>query len=270
MNLHIHAREELFALDWRAHDITRALADGRLRRIAKSFFAGPGAPEEAVAVVARGGRLGCLTGCRIHGVWTPDTPQPHVIIGRNQVRRPGRIEHKSRTALPRSAVYLLEDCLAQVIRHHDPETALMVLESAANLALVPPSVAWALIDGATVHARRTLQFFEPASQSGSETRVRLWLQQRNVPVQPQAHIPGLGFVDLLVGRSQILECDSDAHHRSGAQQEEDRRRDLLARELGYATERLSYAQIHHHWEPTSEVLARLLATRRHLRAPRPL
>lgn len=67
---------------------------------------------------------------------------------------------------------------------------------------------------------------------------------------PQARIPGVGHVDLLVGESQIIECDGEVHH-SGTQFRTDRARDLAARDLGYDVLRLSYEQIWVTWEETN-------------------
>ncbi len=106
------------------------------------------------------------------------------------------------------------------------------------------------------------------AESGSETRVRLFLQQLNIPVAAQAVIDGVGRVDLLVGNNLIIECDSDEHHRSKEAHHKDRTRDLAARDLGYQTIRLSYRQIWFDWDATRESLLTTIRTRRHLRGPR--
>ena len=36
----------------------------------------------------------------------------------------------------------------------------------------------------------------------------MWLQQVRVQVRPQVQIPGVGRVDLVVGNSLIVECDT--------------------------------------------------------------
>lgn len=143
----------------------------------------------------------------------------------------------------------------------------MVLESAVQKALLSDDDAHALIREASVHKRRTLQFFDGSAGSGSETRVRLFLQQHRFNVRPQQKIAGVGAVDLLVGKSLIIECDSAAHHTD---HREDRRRDLAARELGYSTVRLSYSQIHRTWSKTQAKVLRILRTGKHLAPPSPL
>lgn len=142
--------------------------------------------------------------------------------------------------------------------------------SAVNSGRLPEAEARHLLNRLGGRKRLAGQYFTPQSQSGSETRVRLFFQRHRVPVRAQAVIPGVGHVDLLVGRSWIVEADSDAHHGARRDVMVDRHRDLTARELGYDTLRLSYEQIWHDWDRTREALLAHLRTRRHLRPPVPL
>lgn len=270
MERHIHSAADLTRAGYTSRMIADDVAAGRLIRIRRGWYATWEADPAEVAAIRRGGRIGCVTGAARYGVWVPRDQIPHLIPPKHIPRRPGSQDHTTRAALPSTAVYPLVDCLAQAIRHHAPETALMVVESATNKGLVLPSHAELLWSEATVHDRRTLGFFHPASESGSETRVRLWFQQRNIPVLPQVRIDGVGRCDLLVGRSLIVECDSHEHHSSKEQQAKDRRRDPAAHALGYETIRLSYPQIHTDWATTQEYLARVIATRRHLEPPSPI
>lgn len=95
----------------------------------------------------------------------------------------------------------------------------------------------------------------------------MWLQQVRVQVRPQVQIPGVGRVDLVVGNSLIVECDSERHHKYT---EEDYARDLAAKALGFETLRLSYRQIFLEWDDTKEHLLRRLSTKAHLKHPKPL
>src|SRR5690606_25919148 len=108
------------------------------------------------------------------------------------------------------------------------------------------------------------------AQSGSETRLRVFFQRRNVPVATQVPIPGVGHVDLLVGQSLIVEADSQAHHSRPRNVAADRERDLTGRQLGFRSLRLSYEQIWHTWERTQRALATELRLRHHRKPPRPL
>ncbi len=246
------------------------LASRRLIRVAKGWYATPLAPAALVRAVQLGGRLGCLSGCQIHGLWVPPFTGTHVMLNPGRELTVAADVQFHRLASPCStALVSVGDCVAQVLRRHGAESGLIVLESAVEKGHLTPSEARILIADAPRAKQRRLQHFTPGAGSGSETRVRLFLQRRNVPVATQVRIPLVGRVDLLVGKSLIVECDSRAHHTNRQDHEEDRRRDLAAWELGYRTLRLSHSQIWHTWERTREVLAADLATRSHLRPPIP-
>lgn len=261
----VYSHQQLLTEGLQPTELNDALASGRLVRLKRGWYASQRATTWALSAVRAGGRLGCLSGCKAYGIWTPQHSKPH-IIGPSTGRALSPPAHRTTGRLPRSAVYPLPDCLEQVIRHHEPEAALMVLESSVNLGLLSLSDAHCLMAAAPVRKQRQLSFFDPNAASGSETRVRLFLQRHRFPVRSQAEIPGVGFVDFLVGRSTILECDSVAHHSDPT---EDRRRDLLALELGYLPLRLSFGQIHYAWEHTQTVLLSILRTQKHLQPPRP-
>lgn len=257
--------EGLRRMGWTSTDLASALDTGALRRIAKGWFASTMADSWAVAAIRHGGRLGCLSGCRLHGLWTPQHNEPHILIDRGAARKHSAW-HRHPGRFPADAVFSLEDCLAQVIGHHGAEEALTVLESASNQQRITRSTAELLIGAASGRKQRALKWFEPRAESGSETRVRLWLRQRGFKVRAQVVIPGVGRVDLVVGESLILECDSREFHPFS---EEDFRRDMVARALGYTPVRITYQQIFTQWEETQEYLLRLLRTGAHLRPPRP-
>lgn len=112
-------------------------------------------------------------------------------------------------------------------------------------------------------------FLSGKSQSGTESRVRLHLQQRHVPVRPQVHIVGVGRVDLLVGNSLAIELDSRAHHTGAENYAKDRSRDLELVRLGYRVIRLTYQQVFDDWAATQLTLSDVLSSRAHRRHPKP-
>lgn len=182
MDQGVYSREALRLAGVDDRELRANLDSGRLRRISHGWFAGPFAHPHTVAAIAAGGRLGCLSGCARWGVWTPHQMEAHIIVGRGR-RAPRGVTHRTMEPFPREAIYPLEDCLEQVASHHDPETALMVLESAANKELIDLGTARGIINRAQVHKQRTLAFFDPGAGSGSETRVRLFLQQNRFRVR---------------------------------------------------------------------------------------
>nr|WP_255556465.1 hypothetical protein [Tessaracoccus palaemonis] len=142
-----------------------------------------------------------------------------------------------------------------------------MLESALNLGLIRVADVQDIVASIPEERRGFLSLLNRA-ESGSETRVRLFLQRRHVTVSPQVYLPGIGRVDLLVGRRLIVECDSAEYHSSPEQRRLDYARDLAARDQGFDHLRLDYHQIWHQWGSTQESLLREIRRDRHRRPPR--
>ena len=254
-------------------EAARLAREGRLSRVRPGWYADAFSAPEAVRAVELGGRLGCLSASHLHGLWVPRHADLHVVVNpgaRLPAVHPERVQfHRLARACPGSVAGVGE-AVAQVLHRHDMESALVVLESAVNGGQLDEAEARHLLAHAPHRSRRAAQYFSPGAQSGSETRVRLFFQRNRVPVQSQVFIPGVGRVDLLVGRSWIIEADSAAHHSSPRDVAVDTGRDLHARELGYDRDRLSFEQIWDTWDSTQDFLLARLRTRRHLRPPVPL
>ena len=266
----IYSRRQLEALGvTHKIQIRRLIEDGRLRRLTKGWYADATADPVVCRALENNLRPGCLTACRMHGLWTPASKVPHYLYPRT-AHRPRleqvvlhRVLHQLETVLP-----TVVESIEQVIRHHDVEASLIVLESAVNLRMLTYAEAKTILQNGGKRKDAVLRHLRPGAQSGSETRVRLFLQQARSKVASQVFIPAIGRVDLLVGKSLIIECDSRAHHSNPKDYHHDRQRDAAAFALGYTVIRLSYEQIWYDWENTKSFLKRMLATGRHLSEPR--
>ncbi|SPT75525.1 Uncharacterised protein [Arcanobacterium haemolyticum] len=241
---------------------------------------GRGLDARVVYAAENGLLIGCLTACEHWGLWTPPsltTPDTHYIQSRGSNRnqpRTGSVHrqlahgcfgnHLSPARSPQ-IISPPNDAIEHVLRYHDAETGLIVLESALYQRFIYPNHADAMIGIAQKVKRPILERYELETQSGSETRVRNFLQSRQVSVQPQVFIPQLGRVDLLVGTSLIIECDSQEFHSQPLNVAEDRRRDQVALRLGYTVVRLSYRDVWFQWEKTQEYISNLLKKRVHRR-----
>ena len=264
-NLGVFSLEDLNSRGLSRRQIERLIAEGKLSRLARGWYATPGADDHVVAALRSGVRLGCLSACRRYGLWVPSGPRMHVVYGdaRKPNEIPGALIHHYGARQPKRALWPLEDYLRQVIRHHDIETGLVVVESAINCKAISRDEALNL-EGPTKKIAPLRRHLNKA-ESGSETRVRLFLESHNIPVSPQVHIPNVGRVDLVVGKNMIVECDSFAHHSSKAAMENDRQRDLASLDAGYTRVRLSYVQIWDDWPATQSALLRVIGKRKHLR-----
>lgn len=252
-----------------AHRLRTLVAQGRLIQVGNGWYARPTANEGVLTALRLGGRLGCLSGCALHGLWVPPHQDLHVVFNRTlPPTLPARIAgHIERDLGRRLAVRPLMECLEQVVRHHDTETALIVLDSALNRRLLAESDVVQIVKQCPKFTHRVLHYLDGRAEAGTETRVRYFFQRRRVPVEPQVHISGVGRVDLRVGRSLLIECDSRAHHTGEENYARDRRRDLVAVGDDNKVLRLSYAQVFYQWPETQGVLNRIVAARLHRRPP---
>lgn len=255
----VYSYSDLLAVGYMPRDIERLIRADGLQRVTRGWFASPSADRDVALAIRAGARLGCVSGCDKLGLWTPEDHKVHLVYGNARKPRnvPGTVVHHYEGRQAGVAVWPLEESLTQVIRHHDVETALIVLESAVALGMV--SLDEALNLEGPVKTVRTVRKYLNLSESGSETRVRYFLERHNIPVTPQVVLPGLGRVDLVVKGNLIVECDSRGFHSSADQMEEDRRRDLVAFDLGYDRLRLSYSQIWYDWQNTQRVMLRRIA-----------
>ncbi|PWF25710.1 endonuclease domain-containing protein [Ancrocorticia populi] len=172
------------------------------------------------------------------------------------------IVHHSSGPLPASAVCTLSDCITQVWKHHDSETGLVVAESGINLGLLARGEI-ATIIAELPQRTQVVRHYLDWAQSGSETRVRYLFQRMGVKVRAQVEIDGVGRVDLVVGDCLVVQCDRKRHHSNRYTYEQDRRRDLALRDLGFTVTQLSYKQIWDQWEATQQSLRRQIRRHEH-------
>ncbi|WP_279060418.1 endonuclease domain-containing protein [Mobiluncus curtisii] len=254
--------------EYSTRDIADLVEAGNLVRIIRGWYAGPEADPDVVRALKHGGRLGCLSGCAKYGLWVPHQTNTHVILPENVPLPAARfVEFHRCIATQHAPVFGLEDCLYQAMRHNDAETGLIVLESALQAGCIGYDQAKHLATRVQKKKMATYRFLNRGAQSGSETRVRLFFQRRGVSVRTQ-HRTAPGWADLLVGNSWIVECDGREFHDNPRAFEIDRERDLSSATAGYLTTRLSYRQIWHDWERTTQRLSNILQKRRHRIAPR--
>lgn len=240
------------------------IKSGQLQRISRGWYATPEADHRIVDQIRQGVRIGCLTGCKFHGLWVPPFSGTHVTYrtGTKPQSTSGTVVHRYDAPVSDTAIWNIRDCLGQVLRAHDPETALIVLESAVHLGLIRIYEAHTLIKAAPKRSQHLSRHLAD-TESGSETRVSYFLRARGVKVRNQVQIPGVGRVDIVAGERLIIECDSKRFHSSQENYEEDRRRDLTSIDLGYETTRLSYTQIWDSWEATRQSLRNQIQRKRH-------
>ncbi|WP_216387234.1 endonuclease domain-containing protein [Arcanobacterium phocae] len=223
--------------------------------------------------------IGCLTAIKDYGGWVPYTKSTHYIANKYgpTLHLPNTIVHRCMTKSPLAdhippaqapnLVVPLADAIEQVLYHHDAETGLIVLDSLLNQRKITSYAADVMISSVQSQKQRILKRYTADAQSGSETRVRNYLLSKKFLVATQVPIPGVGRVDLLVGQSLIIECDSTTFHSQPINVMCDRERDFQAKLRGYSVLRLSYEHVWHRWPETQHIIDAFLHTGEHRMPP---
>ena len=142
----------------------------------------------------------------------------------------------------------VERCLRQVLRWHDTETAMAVVDTALTTGLLDVAGVRALSQGPSASLASDLARCAAGAQSGVESITRQRLERIGLAVRRQPEVPGVGHVDLGIAGTMIyVEVDGYEFHKSPEQFAEDRRRDAEARSRGFVPLRFTAVQVRDEW-----------------------
>ena len=135
----------------------------------------------------------------------------------------------------------LTDIVGQVLRSEPTFSAIAVLDSMVNRTPMSEHDIWAAASGLPLTVQARLILMDPRAESGTESIVRVRLQQAGFRVVPQFRLPysDLERVDMIVEDRIIVECDSSFHDDPRVR-DRDAARDLELTALGYVVLRVRY------------------------------
>jgi very-short-patch-repair endonuclease len=253
----IVARRQL-ALSDRA--VRAAVADGRLTRVRRGWYAEPGTDPQVVRAAAVGGRLACVSALEARGGWTmPHTLHAVVLPGRRAT--PGVVAHTG-TARGLS----IEDpasAFARFATCGQPLEIAVAADSALNLGLLT----WEQVTDVlsrSARRRRLLSRIDGRAESGLETIARIRLRARGVGVRIQVSI-GAYRVDMLIGDRLIIELDGQRWHDTASTFESDRRRDAALVAAGFIVLRFSFRRVMNEWDQVEQQILALVRRGEHRR-----
>jgi very-short-patch-repair endonuclease len=266
------------------HQLTAAVRSGMLLRVRRAWYAIPDAPFDRRIAVAMGGRLGSVSALRSYGVWVRADDAVHVSWNpHGNVARPGRrLGYPARSQF--GAVRVVshwrrleerlgpqdpwrespEQALAQALRSEPPPFALAALDSALHRGLISPEQLPWIAHGLPRSANQLVALSNASADSGIESIARYQLAAEDVPFVVHPVLHGLE-VDLLVGRSLVIETDGAEFHAGIAAFERDRHRDATLAAHGYIVARFSYRQVIDAWPECRARIRAHLAHGDHLR-----
>ena len=282
--------------------IRRAVASGRLERPKRGWYLTHAADSDQRRAVDTGAKLGCVTALRRWGVWSGLGNELHLHAQptASRLRVASRVRGAEPAVLhpgldPLLARELTEvwtcdqglplvhwreqqfehgaldwmvapqDALLQAITCQGEEHALACIDSALHHGVLTTSD-WARV---RAHLPKRLEHLDQVKDaragSGSESIVRLRIRRLGLRVEPQAHLPGVGDVDLLVEGLVAFEADGDRFHSSRKQRNTDRSRTMLCQAYGVPTIRVGTEQLGPaEWPLVVSALERALADARTL------
>jgi very-short-patch-repair endonuclease len=261
-------------------DLARAVRSGRIVRVRRDRYLDADSPQGVRDAVRIGGRLTCLSLLQLLGVfvWENARLHTHIMRGSSRLRSTdpdvGTLEPRAVRAqvlhwLPlarperagSSCVDIL-DALVHAVLCQAPRHAVASIDSALNKGLIDRRDLEDLFASLPRRFRALRPLVDGRAQSGPETLVRLMARSLGCRVDLQVAFDGIGFVDLVIDGWLVVECDSKEFHASWEQQAKDRKRDMALAALGYATMRLTAADIMYRPESVLVALRGLVATHR--------
>lgn len=274
--------------------LARWLREGAVTSI-QPWYVTPEAPQDVVALLHLGVRPTCLDGASAHGLWTPPHTGTHVY--RPRVLTAGlELEDARAFRVRRRAGRAVPSGEAQPLVLHGPELrtwpdqdpvpdlglllehagrclpvakSSVLFESALNRELLGRRDVDRIVATLPQCVRRPLARVRSDAESGTETTVRWWFESRGVAVRSQVRFPdGRRRMDLLVGESWVIECDSREFHDDPRSYDEDRERDLHLTSWGYTVTRLSWEQVFRRWPQTERMLLAIYRRGEYRKRPR--
>jgi len=257
----IATSSQLVASGVTARELTAAVRDGRVLRPRRGVYALPSAPRPAIAAVAEGGRLSCVSAARSYGLWGGLDGRTHLRVPSHATRLPP--SHSVRHWIdgephPECWRVSIADCLRSVVRCGSEETAVAVLDTALSAGLVTIAGVKRIFADQAKWMRSIAARSRPGSDSGVESLVRQRLEARGHVIEQQLQVAGVGRVDMRVDGVLYLEIDGYAFHSGREAFERDRVRDAGLALVGQRL-RVSARQVLNEWEAVQVIVERMLA-----------
>lgn len=265
----VFTRSELIAGGVNDRSIAHAIAESRLVRVRRGWFAVPTAPSVLISAVRAGGRVSCAAALQWHGVWTMPHGM-HVSVPRGSKCTSSRQRVHWRDVAPVTPATLVElpfEAFVQFVRCGATTAVIVAADSALQRKILSKAEIEHVL-GRTRRGRRILACVDARAESGTETLVRLGLRSRRIAVRSQVEMAGIGRVDLLVGDRLVIEVDGREWHDTKSAFESDRRRDAALVARGYVVMRFSYRRVMDELDAALEQVATVVGRGEHRRRRR--
>jgi very-short-patch-repair endonuclease len=234
--------------------------------------------NEVTRALQLGGVVSCVSAFGEHGLWVPHGPQHlHVRVSREthskRVERTraeeGVTMHRMHIRLddprpsfgidrPLEALAVAGECIRDV-------ELIAAADSAIKAGLLQRPQIAELASRLSRRRRRALDRVSEHSGSGSESLFAAMLRAAGIRFTQQPELLPSQFFDFLIGRSLVVEIDSQLWHASPQQQAADRARDAALTAKGYRMLRFTYEQVLFQPDYVMQTVLAVVRQRAHLR-----
>lgn len=218
----IARNKDLLARGYSTRQVSEAVAEGVIHRIARGYYALAETSETEVFLAAHQARRTCLSKAADLGLWVLDEPRQLHVAAAHGRPVPGCVVHRVKGGQK------LMDILRQCVRCGTELEALAVLESAVVTNKCSINYLRTSFSGRQDQAGRAIvELIDPQAMSLPETCGRYHLRKAGYNVQGQAYVRNAGHIDLLVDGVLGVEIDGQEFHNNSKAWREDLRRDTM-------------------------------------------
>lgn len=257
------------------HQVQQALATQQFEQVSRGRYALPGELNDFGTARALNGMVTGLSALDHWNIWIPKRPEKLQIRVTRHVQRK-LLDHPYRRSLSKSVdVRVLRPSIPDHFTQHprgrgngrdlrrqpidDVATALLVAEATCEWdelvaigdsvlrTMRPTDMLQDLSELGGTKLGRALSRLDARADSGTESLMRVRLQEASIWMEPQVQISRMR-VDGLIGTSLIIEADSKEFHASPEQMLADRRRDRVLQSMGYNVLRYMWKEVMFEWE----------------------
>jgi hypothetical protein len=243
LNRTVASRAELVVLGATSGGLASAVRTGQLLRLRRDHYSLPGVSNDIARAVRVGGRLGCVSALADAGVFVFDSPFPHICMpplasrSRSPNNRFVPLSAANRDGAELHWVELfhaggsevavdVRDALLQSLRCQTGWQSIASFDSALFQGLVSRAEVEQIFDLAPSRFRALAARLDGRAESGSESKLRLLIEDAGLSFEIQVKVPGVGRVDMIVEGCLVVEADSRIGHAGWERQRNDRARDL--------------------------------------------
>ncbi len=228
-----HRRSELLKAGVPERALARAVAAGRVLRVAPGTYALPSAPRDVTLARKFRAQVGCISACDHWGLplWGRDAGT-HLLVPRNRSASRRDKHDLANVTVHRTAAFSgenlwapLAEAIAQASRCTSPLQQLVLIDAALHQGfLLPADLRCLRIRDA--RRREWLQrMASNSAESPLEAVTRAVLVMSGFVVQEQVRVRGVVRVDLVVEHAVAVEADGWQYHQGRDAFERDRARD---------------------------------------------